>query len=233
MTAAILGFANGFQRSRYYVTFDGTNDYLSKSGGLDNATDGTGFSCVFWLNTSTWASSRVLTVGGKILIDTSTRTLEVRAYNAAGTEIGAINKSSFFTDGENCYFISWQQGGSWNLYVGDSNLGTSPSTNLSQNIDISNTGTVKIGDIASSAKLNADVYNFWVDDQYIDFSVQANRRKFLTAGGKAEQLGATGSVPTGSTPLIYLNGYDKFTNRGRGGQFTVNGALTQGGAAPI
>lgn len=67
--------------------------------------------------------------------------------------------------------------------------------------------------------------------QYLDFSVEENRRKFRSATGKPVQLGATGSIPTGTAPTIYLHLDEGETannfaiNRGTGGNFTVTGAL--------
>ena len=67
----------------------------------------------------------------------------------------------------------------------------------------------------------AEVYlNFGT---FMDLSVEANRRKFITAGLKPADLGADGSTPTGSPPIVYLRGgaADFPTNRGSGGGFTV------------
>ena len=58
----------------------------------------------------------------------------------------------------------------------------------------------------------------------------SNRLKFLTASGEPADLGADGSTPTGTQPLIYLaNATATFQNNlGSGGNFTENGALTAG-----
>ncbi|MEK9894933.1 MAG: hypothetical protein VW518_00720 [Burkholderiaceae bacterium] len=47
----------------------------------------------------------------------------------------------------------------------------------------------------------ADVY--WAPGQYLDFSVEANRRKFISASGHPVPLGPTGALPTGSVPILY------------------------------
>lgn len=67
--------------------------------------------------------------------------------------------------------------------------------------------------------------------EYIDFSVEENRRKFFDVSGSVVNLGVDGSTPTGSQPEIYLgNDYDTFhQNLGSGGDFTVSG----GGLNPI
>lgn len=70
------------------------------------------------------------------------------------------------------------------------------------------------------------IYDFWfAGDQYLDLSVTANRRKFVTADLKPVNLGPTGLLPTGVAPDIYMTGgaSDFVVNRGTGGTFTLAG----------
>lgn len=67
--------------------------------------------------------------------------------------------------------------------------------------------------------------------EFMDISIEANRRKFITADGTPAWLGNDASFPTGSAPLVYLGGRtasasDWYVNRGTGGNFTVTGTLT-------
>lgn len=41
--------------------------------------------------------------------------------------------------------------------------------------------------------------------EYLDLSVEENRRKFITVDGKPADLGTDGSGPTGHSPLVYLS----------------------------
>ena len=61
-------------------------------------------------------------------------------------------------------------------------------------------------------------------------STATNRLKFLAADGKPANLGADGSTPTGTQPILYLaNPFGTFQNNlGSGGNFTENGELTEG-----
>ena len=74
--------------------------------------------------------------------------------------------------------------------------------------------------------------------QSLDFSIVSNRRKFLSAGGKPVFLGADGSLPTGTAPIIYQHLDDGeavanfATNRGTGGDFTITGTLDTGSTSP-
>jgi hypothetical protein len=79
---------------------------------------------------------------------------------------------------------------------------------------------------------------FFAPGQFLDFSVQSNRRKFRSSGGKPISLGADGSTPTGTKPLIYLHLDDAetannfATNRAGNGNLTVTGALTTRATSP-
>lgn len=84
-------------------------------------------------------------------------------------------------------------------------------------------------------KYYGDLADLWIDfDNKIDLSVEANRRAFIDAGGKPVNLGSDGSAPTGSAPDIFLSGdTDSWhTNKGTGGGFTENGALTTATTSP-
>lgn len=74
--------------------------------------------------------------------------------------------------------------------------------------------------------------------QFLDFSVTANRRKFISATAKPVDLGADGSTPTGTKPLVYLhldNGQaasNFATNRAGNGNFSITGTLTTRATSP-
>lgn len=79
---------------------------------------------------------------------------------------------------------------------------------------------------------------YFAPGQYLDLSVEDNRRKFISAEGKAVDLGATGAVPTGVAPLVYLHldadeaVADFALNRGTGGNFSISGTLAAASTAP-
>jgi hypothetical protein len=80
-----------------------------------------------------------------------------------------------------------------------------------------------------------DVAEAWfAPGQFIDFSVEANRRKFSSAGGAAVGLGSDGSLPTGVAPAVYFSGDATTfpTNRGAGGAFTKFGTITNAPTSP-
>lgn len=69
------------------------------------------------------------------------------------------------------------------------------------------------------------------DTSYLDLSVAANRRKFISAARKPVSLGADGSLPLGHAPLLYVP--DGLTaNKGTGGNLTNFGASPACASAP-
>lgn len=69
---------------------------------------------------------------------------------------------------------------------------------------------------------------------FIDLSVTANRRKFISPALKPVYLGANGSAPTGTQPILFLSGTasNYATNKGSGGGFTTNGSLSNAPSSP-
>ena len=79
--------------------------------------------------------------------------------------------------------------------------------------------------------VNGDIGFLYLSTDYIDFSQESNRNKFVDQLGYPKDLGADGSEPTGSSPLIYMKFDDTAalgTNSGSGGNFTVNGGVVAG-----
>lgn len=67
----------------------------------------------------------------------------------------------------------------------------------------------------------------YISTGFLDFSVEANRRKFIDAEGKPVDLGADGSLPTGSQPEIFAPDGNIGNNLGSGGNATVTGTPTE------
>ena len=84
---------------------------------------------------------------------------------------------------------------------------------------------------AADQKFNGVLAEFFFHTTYLDISVVANRRKFISATSTFVDLGANGSTPLGVQPLIYQRvataaAASTFaTNLGSGGDFTITGTL--------
>lgn len=93
--------------------------------------------------------------------------------------------------------------------------------------------TIGARNSGTSLMWDGDMADIWLNNIYIDLSVLANREKFIR-DGNAVNLGTDGSRPTGSAPDIFLSGDTAswHTNKGTGGGFTENGALTDATTTP-
>lgn len=115
------------------------------------------------------------------------------------------------------------------LYVNDaSDLDQIVTYDTSGTIDFIMDNAVVGATNSGSSAFSGDVADLWIDfGTYIDFSIEANRRKFIDANGDPVYLGASGNLPTGTAPDIFLSGDTAtwHTNKGTGGGFTVNGTL--------
>lgn len=222
--------------------FDGTNDWMARGGALTGIADGKAgtFACCFRvdggdgtfrglyiINTTTAAA------GFSVFLDSSNR-LNVIARNTAGTLI--LNKitTSTYAAGATWYVMeaSWDLAATTShLYVNDAAPTLGTNTNTDDTIDYTkdNVGIAARGDGAT--KFSGCLAEVFFHTTYIDLSVEANRRKFISATGKPVSLGADGSTPLGVQPLVYQRIADGAaastfaTNLGSGGNFTITGTL--------
>jgi len=91
------------------------------------------------------------------------------------------------------------------------------------------------GSIFNMTDFEFDVADlFFAPGQYLDLSVEANRRKFISADGKPVDLGADGSTPTGTAPAVFFSGDATgfASNKGSGGAFVFTGALANAPTSP-
>lgn len=91
-------------------------------------------------------------------------------------------------------------------------------------VKFSGASTVYGNQLNLSTPFNAPVGGFWLNPgTFFDFSVQANREKFIGSDSLPVDLGTNGETPTGTSPLIFINNPAPSvqTNLGTGGDFTV------------
>ena len=138
--------------------------------------------------------------------------------------------------GWNHILMSWQAN-SLLVYVNDADdEGTSLEN--TGDIDLTKTNWACMAQTDANNKVNADVFDYFFDDNFIDISSVSNRRKFIGAAGKPVDLGANGELPLGASPLVFLHIDDGEAannfkdNAGTGGGMTLNGALTTAATSP-
>jgi len=224
------------------VTFDGASDYLNRGADLTGNADGKQGIVSFWVNFNSDDSvtdSIYETPNNKfrILREEDTKDITIQGSDSGNTQrlFLRVDNPILATDGWTHVLAAWDLANTTaQLYVNDV---SDVSATTAQNADLDYTETDHtIGATPSGTdKLNADLAEFYFNtDEYLDLSVEANRRKFIDANGKPVDLGSDGSLPTGTSPIIYLNGPATGfeTNNGTGGNFTENGALTDASTSP-
>ena len=232
------------------VHFDGVNDYLSRGAQLTGAVDSKTGTMSVWLKrdadgaANTLWSLRVVAAGEASLIQVGPDDLLlILLRNTANANILIVKTLStiLVADGWTHVLASWDQATSTVLiFIDDVDDTAVPSTNLDQEVDYTR-ADAGIGHDWSAAgnpgtnKMNGDLAEFWFEDGvFLDLTIDANRRKFISAAGKPVDLGVDGALPTGTSPLIFLSGatVDWHTNKGTGGGFTEIGALTTASSSP-
>ena len=231
------------------VNFDGTNDYLTLGAGLTGAADSKLLTLSFWIRKqgSDGVAERIIrsatTVGGatsRVVVTKNTLDkISIQGVNAAGTSVLIASPTDDTVEVADGWVhilcsVDLADTGKRHLYLNDASDATW-STYTDDLIEFTEQDWAIGATPDGSGKLNADLADLWfLPGTYIDFSVTANRRLFISATGKPVYLGATGERPTGTSALIYLSGATAGweTNLGTGGGFTENGALSTSATSP-
>lgn len=230
------------------VNFDGTNDYLSRGADLTGAVDSkTGiFSC--WVKRGADSATHQILVQQEIAstarqgfsIDDA-NVFKALLYNDAALLKVQVKSTGtiLIADGWTHILAAWDLAvPRFDLYVDDvedANVITINDDTIDYTRAEAGIGHVWVSSSPGTFKFNgcmADLY--FQDGEFLDFTVTANRRKFIDALGKPADLGADGSTPTGTAPLVFQSGATDawHTNKGSGGGFTETGALTDCASSP-
>jgi hypothetical protein len=217
--------------------FNGTNDGVREPGGITGLANGKVFSLAvaFKVNVAATADSVLnLDDGGSgwsthgrlsLNLGAGDATLiQIRGANSSASVIldAASSSASIGTTDWHVVLISIDltDSGKRNLYV-DGVSDYNHTTYTNDTIEMAPTGDVVIGSSLSTNRFDGKIGFFWFDDSYVDFSDETTRLKFFDAFNYPVDLGADGSLPTGSQPLVYLNNdFHLGTNLGSAGNFT-------------
>ena len=216
------------------AAFDGTNDYLLRGTDLTGNVDSKLgiFATRIRLNGGDGTNQRLYSnsTGSVLLQRTAVNTISLVAKTSVGTTIlNAASTNTVTADGDDHnILIGYNMAGALLIYVDDADV-TNSAIHIDDVIDYTVPEHAIGGSVFGSALSNADInflYCNW--SETLDFSVEANRRKFFDSqGNPVLSPSGNGSEATGSQPLIYLAGdYTQWeSNLGTGGGFTVTGAL--------
>jgi hypothetical protein len=221
------------------AVFDGLNARINLGQDLPSQTNGKEYTISCWVYVNDKIAQRETplaafwggTVSNFLYLDgnTTVRRINIRALKAFATSTADSNMSVIFggsTDiGENkwvhimcsvdvtapskrhVYINDVLESGTWSKYENENMYLQQPTAGWQ--VATGRAGVDSVGSPMSLAEL-------YFTGSYIDLSIVANRRKFITADGLPAKLGSNGSLPTGSAPWLYLSG--------RGNAFAKNRA---------
>ena len=213
------------------VSFDGTNDYLSRSSDMTGNSDGKTFTFSCWVygasgGTIYHSGGASFTDGVSIHFEQSGE-LNIKMDNPSGSTVFSVEHGGAIAlNTWNHLLISCDMSSTSNrhIYVNDVALGNSYLTYTDSDIDF----TSSTHSIVQLNKLKGRLAHLFLDYTYRDLSVTSNRRLFIDAEGKPSD-----TIP--SSPILYLPMTDAATagsNSGTGGDFTVNGVLATAERGP-
>lgn len=227
--------------------YDGTNDYAKRGADLTGIADGKAGTLSLWLKFTSGSDAttpkifsfnnngatsehfvlqRLAGPGGQ---------MDLVGYNAAGTIILRLTTSTahLAAAGWFHFLASWDLAATTSaLYINDVVASYLIHTNTNDTLDYTNGNTIVGARVDGALKTTACYSEILFHTTYIDLSVTANRRKFISAAKKPVDLGVDGSTPLGVQPLLYAPNGNASTNAGSGGNFTVTGTLTACSTSP-
>jgi hypothetical protein len=235
------------------VNFDDST-YISRGADLDGNTDSDKFTFSCWVKTpasipnGAYIYHNEFTTGNNRFLITvnSSGNVQIETSNSGGT---IILSGAGATDIRNAWY---------NILI-DADLSGTPTFNMYLNdsleLDEGTTASISVGTIEftrpdhamnrilfTASPTTTDGYD--IADPYLNigtkigFQTESNRRKFISASGNPIGLGETGTIPTGSQPIVYFSkrkgesASDFATNKGSGGDFSITGTLTTAATSP-
>jgi hypothetical protein len=181
------------------------NKFISISGWIKmgTGTDGSGFFIIEGFDTNM-----------RVWRDTANKLQLVYDGGSAGAAFIKSATSIVVASGWTHFAISLNTTTSavHNLYINGAD--DSPTTSITNDREIE-WGTPTSGEIITIGRRispgggggsfwDGDMFDIWMDDSYVDFSVAGTLAKFIS-GGKPVDLGATGELPTGTKPLLFAH----------------------------
>ncbi len=162
---------------------------------------------------------------------------KIAVYGAStvpSTNLYLETTSSYTTSGWHHLLASWDLStGFGKIYIDRVDKTSASPTLTNSNIDYTGT-TNHVGRYLTSIGYISIQELYFNSAESLDITSSAVRAKFVDSSNKPVSLGATGNLPTGTAPIVYLKAaYDSFeTNSGTGGDYTVSGTLADAGSSP-
>lgn len=224
------------------VAFD-SSTYLDRDAAMTGLTDGNTFTVSFWVKRSGLSTHTIFgSEDGNdfsVAIDPDAGATPNRMQgvfrNSSGVTLLRFTSSLIFNISTWYHVLmsfDLSDTGKRHIYVNNAVDSPSYATYIDDNIQWSDSD-FRVGR-GNTANLTGDMADFWFDNSYIDLSIEAKRRKFISADGKPVRMGSAGKNPTGASPIIFNSGATDnwHINKATGGGFTENGTLTTATTTP-
>ena len=236
----LIGFGAGGGYTAFGSDFDGTNDDMLRGGDLTGSVDGKTALFSGWFSKHSQGSNEILLGNGsfrfEVLFNTSDE-VRVNGRNVSGGTILDIRTTATFGSDQSWFHVlsSYDVGtaGRRHIFIDDVE-DTNEVAFTNQLVDYTQTEWALGARTDESLRYEGCMSEIYLALEWFDITVEANRRKFISAGKKPVSLGADGSRPTGTAPILYLpKPFGSFQeNAGSGGDFTVTGALAACATSP-
>lgn len=223
---------------------DGTTNGIQRGADLTGIANGKTGTISMWCNftasssgTQTlWSSRDNATLGNTFrTVRTSTGNFQVLALNSAGTTIMSVVTSTTPISSAGFYHIYF----SWDLavinkaylYINGSSVALTYTTFTNDTIQYSVPNHGVAGNLLSPFSPTTPAMFGQV---YVNYSTYldpvTNIDKFYGGTSTPVSIGSSGSIPSGSSPIVYLDGNATgiLVNRGTGGNFSAFGTLATG-----
>ena len=234
--------AGGYEANA--VTFDGSNDFLTRGADLTGVSNGKKGIISFFFQFQGGNGSQQYIISGadndwNITKGTDNK-FSISLGDPGGTTKIAFKSSSAYTADTNWhhFLASWDANDPTDssfLYIDDADDRATVTTAVDAALGYSGDEHIIGAESGGSNSLNAEIADFYVNMvTNLDLSTESNRRKFIDDEDKPVDLGDDCSEPTGSQSIIcFTNATATWhTNVGSGGGFTENGALTDAADSP-
>ncbi len=226
--------------------FDGSVDFLRRTTAFTGAALSKLYTGVVWFKHSSSAETfeRIFSgdtgsaEGGALLNMEADDKLRVIGKNTSHSNVLAVTSDTAHTkDVWNVAYWSddLTDSGKRHFYLNNTAVDASYTTYLDQDMNFNASFNWQLGtNWAESTSLHftGELSHFWWGPgQYIDFSVEANRRKVVSSTGKLVDMGPKGALLTGSQPIFFLrNAFGTYQEdvTDNANDWTEVGALTEG-----
>lgn len=219
------------------VDFDGTNDYLSRASDLVGNADGKTFTFSAWVWSNLNSDGNFYNSSSKFRINVTPSNLQISAQDVAANPIIVFSSGDFKSLAEIGTFyhvlisVDLANTSKRYVYINDVPItGGTWGTYTNANIDFTNA----VHGVGENYK--GRLAHVFLAYEYIDLSVEANRRIFITSDRKPSTSASASWIAAGKTaPILYFPLSDPTApgkNLGTGGDFALTGVVARSGRGP-